>query len=323
NCIKIYWDFIKREWKYNSSSVVALKELKDYKYDISEFIKAIKEIEISDYKYVTKFFGISKNPSAQNYIIVMESYDDTTHIHDVLHSKNALIFRFIYCNNRSWFINNLILNSDNKNNNVYGLISFIPPEFGGIMYEMATENLPFADQAHDTYLIIDICNGVRPKVPDIMLILIPKCYLDKMYQCWDDDHSKRLTARQLNNIIQITFIFYMLMIIKKRMNKFHEQKLIQSLYNIHPQSCYISRHIYTLYELRDSLKDIKSGKCAANCELVFPSSAILYWNGWIGALFPYDNLGKKITKNEIDPDEVSSGLVHVSFDLITLEDTFK
>ncbi|RHZ58298.1 hypothetical protein Glove_374g16 [Diversispora epigaea] len=41
-----------------------------------------------------------------------------------------------------------------------------------------------------------------------------------------------------------------------------------------------------------------------------------YWNGWIGALFPYDNSGNKIMKNEIDPDEVPSGLVHVPFEVI-------
>ncbi|CAG8448458.1 10117_t:CDS:2 [Diversispora eburnea] len=48
--------------------------------------------------------------------------------------------------------------------------------------------------------------------------------------------------------------------------------------------------------------------------------SIPYWNGWIGALFPYDNSERKITKNEIVPDEVPSGLVHVPFELITLED---
>jgi hypothetical protein len=50
--------------------------------------------------------------------------------------------------------------------------------FGGIMYEIVTAQRPFADQAHDTYLIIDICNGVRPKVPDFMLNWIPEWYLN-------------------------------------------------------------------------------------------------------------------------------------------------
>ncbi|CAG8458759.1 3554_t:CDS:2 [Diversispora eburnea] len=46
------------------------------------------------------------------------------------------------------------------------------------------------------------------------------------------------------------------------MNKSREQKLLRSLHIFHPQSCYIGRRIYTFYELRDSLEDIKSGKCA-------------------------------------------------------------
>ncbi|RHZ69617.1 hypothetical protein Glove_281g27 [Diversispora epigaea] len=32
------------------------------------------------------------------------------------------------------------------------------------MYEIVTAQRPFADQAHDTYLMIDISNGVRPKL---------------------------------------------------------------------------------------------------------------------------------------------------------------
>ncbi|RHZ82553.1 hypothetical protein Glove_109g358 [Diversispora epigaea] len=49
---------------------------------------------------------------------------------------------------------------------------------------------------------------------------------------------------------------------RRLFNKSHELKLLQSLHNFHPQSCHTSRHIYTLYELQDSIEDIKSGKCA-------------------------------------------------------------
>ncbi|RHZ58607.1 hypothetical protein Glove_372g49 [Diversispora epigaea] len=314
----------KREWEYEYCGVVALKELKDYKYDILEFIKAIKNIAIDGSYCFTRFFGISKNPSTQNYIIVMEPCDDTIHsclsnffpkiewdskmvilhqviegldalhennlIHCDLHSRNTLMksyeqgsFDVKLDSGLCKLDNYLILNSDNKKNNVYGSIPYIPPEvlrgneftkagdiysFGGIMYEMATGNQPFADQAHDTYLIIDVCNGVRPKVPGILFNLIPKCYLDLMYQCWDDDPFKRPTAHELTGIIYIwnTYgIFGEFLdadLNREKMNKSREQKLLLSLYNFHPQSRYIGRHIYTLYELRDSLEDIKSGKCA-------------------------------------------------------------
>ncbi|CAG8458090.1 8683_t:CDS:2 [Diversispora eburnea] len=45
---------------------------------------------------------------------------------------------------------------------------------------------------------------------------------------------------------------------------------------------------------------------------------ITYKNGWLGTLFPNNNYGNKIKKNEIDPGEESSGLVHVPFDLVTM-----
>ncbi|RHZ82296.1 hypothetical protein Glove_109g250 [Diversispora epigaea] len=311
------------EGEYEYHGPVALKELKDYRYDILEFIKAIKQIanDGSFYSYyITKFYGISKNPSTQNYIIVMESHNDTIHsfLSDIFlkikwDSKNDLLHQIIYAlnilhennlvhcdlNSRNILTtkhvlylitlidpglckldNDLILNSDNKNNTVYGSIPYIPPEalrgneftkegdiysFGGIMYEMVTGNQPFADRAHDTYLMIDICNGVRPKVPDMMLNLIPKCYLDLMYRCWDDDPSKRPNSYELTNIIyswNINEEFVDVDLDRERMNKSHEQKLLRSLYSFHPQSCYISRNIHTLYKLQDLLEDIKSGRCA-------------------------------------------------------------
>ncbi|RHZ73789.1 hypothetical protein Glove_229g49 [Diversispora epigaea] len=66
--------------------------------------------------------------------------------------------------------NDLILNSNNKSNNVY---------------------------AHDTYLTID-GDGIRPKIPDLMLNLIPQCYLDVMYP------FKRPTASKLTEMMIMT-----------------------------------------------------------------------------------------------------------------------
>ncbi|RHZ82333.1 hypothetical protein Glove_109g208 [Diversispora epigaea] len=311
--------------EYEHRGTVSLKELKDYRHDVLKFIKVIKNIANDGFYHycITRFFGISKNPSTQNYIIVMESFDDTIHsflsdlflkiewkskikllyqiilslgflhennlVHCVLHSRNISVegrkldpdsLDVIMDPGLCKLSDDLTLNSDNKNNYVYGSIPYIPPEvlrgneftkkgdiysFGGIMYQMATGNQPFSHQAHDTYLIIDICNGVRPKVPDMMLNLIPKCYLDMMYRCWDDNPSKRPTFYELANIMLPWNQYEEFLEAdrnRERINKSHEQKLLRSLYNFHPQSRYISRNIYALYELRDSLEDIKSGKCA-------------------------------------------------------------
>ncbi|RHZ83915.1 hypothetical protein Glove_86g58 [Diversispora epigaea] len=249
NGIKKNWNFIKRDWEYVLiGNKVAFKEVNS-RYDIAELLKVVKTV--NDSRFFAKYYGISKNPSTQNYIIVMDLFDDD--LHDFLtktfwelgwQSKIEILFSTAYClenlneqnlvhcdlhsgniwlESDSIFLdlglcileNDVILNTNIKNNKIYGSIPYIPPEvlrgnefirasniysFGGIMYEIVTAQRPFADQAHDTYLMIDICNGVRPKVPDFILNWIPEWYLDLMYRCWNDDPSERPTADELSDL---------------------------------------------------------------------------------------------------------------------------
>ncbi|RHZ78914.1 hypothetical protein Glove_155g121 [Diversispora epigaea] len=336
NGIKSKWNFHKKDWKYDLiGKKVALKEIKDSRFDIVEFLKVMKAA--NEYGIIISYYGISKNPSTQNYIIVMELFDgdlhnfltirfwdlgwqskiymlasiseclETSHekncVHCDLHSGNILIndnFGFDNSDLRMdlglcKFENDLILNSNNKNNEISGSIPYIPPEvlrgneftregdiysFGGIMYEIATTQRPFADQAHDTYLMIDICNGVRPKVPDFMLNWIPEWYLDLMYRCWSDDPSERPTAVELNDLFwdimdnimdnimnndDVTRQFKIAEENQKNTSKSQKQELFELFSyssKLHPQSCYNRRYIHTLHGLRDLLEDLKSGKSA-------------------------------------------------------------
>ncbi|CAG8514125.1 2986_t:CDS:2 [Diversispora eburnea] len=72
------WDFNKQDWDYSYvDSKVALKETKDSRHDISKLLKEVKNLIIANGLYfIIKCIGISKNPSNQNYIIVMKLYDD-------------------------------------------------------------------------------------------------------------------------------------------------------------------------------------------------------------------------------------------------------
>ncbi|RHZ65768.1 hypothetical protein Glove_311g24 [Diversispora epigaea] len=333
NGIKWYWNFNKQHWEYcYADNKFALKEINDSRNDISEFLKEIKNIMIvKHFHYITKCIGISKNPSSENYIIVMELYDDSLHkfitknfmnlrwktkidllydiviglgrlhteklVHRDLHSGNILTNDYSHLNlyaasitdlGLCSLVSELILLSDKKSNNIYGSIPYIPPEvlrgsaftkegdiysFGGIMYEIATGKRPFYDRAHDTRLIIDICNGLRPKIPDIMLNWMPQCYSDFMYKCWNDDPSERPTDNELrdtfwdlvdkfNNEIE-DYILQQFKIADENQEKtIKSQKQESSLSSSisHPQSCYISRSIHTLHGLYNSLDDIKSGK---------------------------------------------------------------
>ncbi|RHZ49237.1 hypothetical protein Glove_527g8 [Diversispora epigaea] len=324
--IKWNWNFIKRNWEYNLIGYkVAFKEINS-RYDIAELLKVLKTV---DGYFFAKYYGISKNPSTQNYIIVMDLFDDNLHdlltktfwelrwqskldilssivdglgilheknfVHCDLHSRNILnknIYSTVLDLGLCKLENDIILNSNTKNNKIYGLIPYIPPEvlrgneftkkgdiysFGGIMYEIVTAQRPFVDQAHDTYLMIDICNGVRPKIPDFMLNWIPEWYLDLMYRCWNDDPSERPTADELFNLFYVISgklsddivdddVMQQLQIADENQQNTSKSQnkelfdLFSHSSKIHPQSCYIGRHIHTLHGLRDLLEEIKSGK---------------------------------------------------------------
>ncbi|RHZ48170.1 hypothetical protein Glove_557g71 [Diversispora epigaea] len=133
----------------------ALKEIKDSGY-AAEFLN-IKIVNNNE--FIASYYGISKNPS---------------HFSSGLRTLHEKKFRID--SSSCELENDLILNSNNKNDKIYGSIPYIPPEvfreneftregdiysFDRIMHEMVTAQRPFADQAHDTYLMIDICNGVR------------------------------------------------------------------------------------------------------------------------------------------------------------------
>ncbi|RHZ78889.1 hypothetical protein Glove_155g99 [Diversispora epigaea] len=303
NGIKWNWNFIKQDWEYYlKGGKVALKEIKDSRINIVESLKLILKT-IIDLEYIPYYYGISKNPSTQNYIIVtnllssgLESIHVKNLVHCNLHSGNILASEYgeIFVDidlDLGNFENDLILNS-NKNNQIYGSIPYIPPEvlrgnkftrkgdiysFGGIMYEIVTAKRPFSDQAHDTYLMIDICNGLRPKVPDFMLNWIPEWYLDLMYRCWSDDPSERPTAIELADLFWEAYENHSSNIVnddvmqqlkiadenQKNTSKSQKQELFELFLHsskLHPQSCYIGRYIHTLHGLHDLLEEIKSGK---------------------------------------------------------------
>ncbi|CAI2189920.1 17859_t:CDS:2, partial [Funneliformis geosporum] len=90
-----------------------------------------------------------------------------------------------------------------EDNEIYGIIPYMAPEvlqgqkytkksdiysFGMIMWEWMTGRRPFWDRAHDTELIIDICDGLRPPIGNIGA---PEGYIELMKECWDPDQSKR------------------------------------------------------------------------------------------------------------------------------------
>ncbi|RIA83609.1 kinase-like domain-containing protein, partial [Glomus cerebriforme] len=96
----------------------------------------------------------------------------------------------------------------------FGVVPYVAPEvlkgqpytkaadiysFGMVMYFIATGKQPFADYAHDHYLVITICNGNRPEIDES---IAPKCYIDLMKRCWDSNPKNRPSTIEITNLIK-------------------------------------------------------------------------------------------------------------------------
>src|SRR5205085_4233236 len=90
----------------------------------------------------------------------------------------------------------------------YGVLPYVAPEvlrgkeytqasdiygFGIIAYEICTGFPPYHDIAHDEFLAIRICQGLRPKSD----YKIPQLILNIIQQCWDSNPLKRPQAEEL------------------------------------------------------------------------------------------------------------------------------
>jgi len=97
---------------------------------------------------------------------------------------------------------------DDDDSEIYGIIPYVAPEifrgqkytkasdtysFGMIMWELMTGRRPFWDKIHDTDLIIEICDGLRPPI----VTNAPEGYVELMQKCWHSDPNNRPTDIEL------------------------------------------------------------------------------------------------------------------------------
>ncbi|RIA84591.1 kinase-like domain-containing protein [Glomus cerebriforme] len=130
---------------------------------------------------------------------------NTNIIHKDYHSGNIFIKDLIAYTGDFGLSKSAI---DDDDDEIYGIIPYVAPEifqgqkytkasdiygFGMIMWELMTGRRPFWDKSHDTGLIIEICDGLRPPI----VTNAPEGYVELMKKCWHSDPNKRPTVSDL------------------------------------------------------------------------------------------------------------------------------
>src|ERR1051325_3211539 len=158
--------------------------------------------------YITnEFFNISWYDKLHKLLGVingLKNMHNADIIHKDYHSGNIFIGYFVMTGDLG--ISKSAIEEDDEE--IYGVIPYVAPEifkgqkytkasdiygFGMIMWELMTGRRPFWDQNHDTNLIIEICEGLRPPT----ITNTPKDYIELMQICWHSDPNKRPTADKI------------------------------------------------------------------------------------------------------------------------------
>ncbi|GES76379.1 kinase-like domain-containing protein [Rhizophagus clarus] len=153
----------------------------------------------------------NKLKSLYNIFNALDELHQRGFVHHDFHTGNILI------KNVNWpYISDMGLCREASNideTKIFGVIPYLSPEVlkgnpytqaadiysaGMIMYVIATGRQPFANRAHDEYLVINICKGDRPEINELEA---PKCYIDLMKNCWDSNPDKRPKIAELKTDI--------------------------------------------------------------------------------------------------------------------------
>jgi len=153
------------------------------------------------------------------------------------------------------------VNEKGDTENIYGVLPYVAPEvlrrapytkeadiysLGMIMWELSSNEAPYADRAHDYSLAEDICNGLRPPI----ISGTPKGYVAAMLRCWDAVPSRR---PKVDDLLNVSYKWRYLSDGKApfqgpKTKKVKTGHLVKSAINktnsVHPQAFYTSRLLH-------------------------------------------------------------------------------
>ncbi|GES78447.1 kinase-like domain-containing protein [Rhizophagus clarus] len=162
------FDDDKKEWVREMNKEVALKCLNSSQNINEKFLNEANEYSIDTSLNILRIYGISQNPYTKNYMMILQ-YAEGGDFNKWI-DKNYENFDW---KNKVRVLNNII---------------------------SATGRQPFADRAHDEFLALDICEGVRPELNKNDA---PNCYVELMKRCWNSNPNNRPNVTEISDQIRL------------------------------------------------------------------------------------------------------------------------
>ncbi|GBC09450.1 hypothetical protein RclHR1_08880003 [Rhizophagus clarus] len=223
NELKMFYDLsskLKRTWDYRSYICEYFGITQDpNSQDIMIIMPYYNSGDLSN--YITNcFYNVSwyvKMEKLRKIIRGLYNMHSVNIIHRDFHSGNIF---FDEKSEHDYFVGDITIGdlgisksaTESESNENYGIIPYMAPEifqgqkytkasdvysFGMIMWELMTGRRPFWDRSHDTELILDIYDGLRPPI----VTNAPKGYIELMKECWHSDPNKRPNATYICEVI--------------------------------------------------------------------------------------------------------------------------
>ncbi|PKC07779.1 kinase-like protein [Rhizophagus irregularis] len=126
--------------------------------------------------------------------------------------------------------------------------------FGMIMWELMTGRRPFWDRNHDTELIIDISDGLRPPI----VTNAPNGYIELMEKCWHSDPEKRPHATDTYDKIDKMYLEELYYYGNNNPTKIIKSSDIGPVTKNNPRAIYKSRNLSGMIQTAMSLRSSRS-----------------------------------------------------------------
>ncbi|CAB4472921.1 unnamed protein product [Rhizophagus irregularis] len=205
---RILWNHQNQEYKRSKTQVLVKLYHEDQVNEILNELKIYLDCYAQDYAFLDWEIKLH----LLLYLAEdLKALHNSGYVHRNLNPPNVLVFENGLCAIGSYSKCRKDLSSPNAEE-IFGWQRYMAPEFlrykpytkasdiysfGMIMYTVGTGMIPYNKSHDDQYLTLDVCIGLRPKIP----VNIPESFSELVIRCWNDEPESRPNIHEIHNTL--------------------------------------------------------------------------------------------------------------------------